>query len=268
MNFLLFLMKLIILFLFLIPFPVSAQYPEIRVPDTLDKKLVHLPIYRQTNLTAPASMVAYGLYSLINKDLKHFDYHLKHEMMELNHNPTDTKFNNYLQYAPVEGVYGLNAMGIKGRNNFIDRSLIYGLSNLIMSQSVKNIKGLSQKLRPDGSDRRSFPSGHTATAFSAAEFMRLEYRDVSPWYGVGAYTIAGTVGALRMYDNKHWFGDVMAGAGVGILSTDLAYWAYPRLQKVVKKQMGISHEQKQHITVLPSFQEHHLMVSLTYKPKN
>jgi membrane-associated phospholipid phosphatase len=33
-----------------------------------------------------------------------------------------------------------------------------------------------------------------------------------------------------MYNNKHWLNDVAAGAGVGILSTRLAYWLYPKLK--------------------------------------
>ena len=30
-----------------------------------------------------------------------------------------------------------------------------------------------------------------------------------------------------MYNNRHWLTDVIAGAGVGILSAQAAYWLYP-----------------------------------------
>jgi len=38
-----------------------------------------------------------------------------------------------------------------------------------------------------------------------------------------------------MQHNRHWFSDIVAGAGIGILSTKLTYWAYPRLVRMVKK---------------------------------
>jgi membrane-associated phospholipid phosphatase len=138
-----------------------------------------------------------------------------------------TPIDNYLQYVPGLAVYGLNAVGIKGRNNFRDRTIIYLTSNLLMSLSVESIKSISKVPRPEGFGKNAFPSGHTATAFVGAEFLRQEYKDVSRWYGVAGYAMATTTGILRMYNNMHWFRDVMAGAGIGILSTRAAYWLEP-----------------------------------------
>ena len=60
-----------------------------------------------------------------------------------------------------------------------------------------------------------------------AEFLRQEYKDVSPWYGIAGYVVATGTGFLRIYNNKHWLTDVAAGAGIGILSTKIAYWVHP-----------------------------------------
>jgi membrane-associated phospholipid phosphatase len=60
----------------------------------------------------------------------------------------------------------------------------------------------------------------------AASIVHTEFRDKSPWYGIGAYTIAASVAALRMINNKHWQSDVFAGAGFGILSAHLAYLSH------------------------------------------
>lgn len=87
--------------------------------------------------------------------------------------------------------------------------------------------------RPDGSAFNSFPSGHTATAFVGAEVLRREYWHVSPWIGITGYAVAAGTGFLRMYNNRHWLTDVLAGAGIGILSVEIAYWLYPTLSKAI-----------------------------------
>ena len=38
-----------------------------------------------------------------------------------------------------------------------------------------------------------------------------------------------------MYNNRHWLTDVAAGAGIGILSTKIAYWLYPFLNSKLFK---------------------------------
>jgi hypothetical protein len=66
----------------------------------------------------------------------------------------------------------------------------------------------------------------TAQGFLAASIVHTEFRDKSQWYGIGAYTIATSVAALRMINDKHWQSDVVAGAGFGILSAHLAYLSH------------------------------------------
>ena len=78
--------------------------------------------------------------------------------------------------------------------------------------------------RPDTKAHTSFPSGHTATAFMGAELVRLSYGN---WVGLGAYTVAAGIGFLRMYNERHWLNDVLAGAGFGILSANLAHLLLP-----------------------------------------
>ena len=71
-----------------------------------------------------------------------------------------TRIDDYLQYAPALAVYGLNAMGIKGKNNFSDRTMIYLLSNAMMGLSVHSLKKITRVQRPDGFGTNAFPSGH------------------------------------------------------------------------------------------------------------
>ena len=73
-------------------------------------------------------------------------------------------------------------MGIRGRNNLRNRTLILATSYIMMSTIVTELKIITKVERPDKSAKNSFPSGHTATAFWGAEFLWQEYKDVSVWY--------------------------------------------------------------------------------------
>jgi hypothetical protein len=190
-------------------------------------------------LLLPASLITFGAISLSNHHLKSLNQEVKSEIwIENPHQKSG--IDNFLVFSPAIAVYGLNALGVKGKNNFRDRTIIYALSNMIVFSSVYATKNLAHEQRPDGSDYYSFPSGHTATAFAAAEFMRMEYKDVSPWYGIAGYTAAAATGYLRMYNNKHWLGDVVAGAGIGILSTRIAYWVYPSIKRAFFKDKPVN----------------------------
>lgn len=182
------------------------------------------------DLIIPVAFVGYGVVSLLNPAIRNLDYHIRSEIRSNNPN-FHNHLDNYMQFAPAVAVYGLNIAGIRGKNKVLDASIIYGISLMLMGGSVFIIKNSSDRFRPDRSDDRSFPSGHTATAFVGAEFLRQEYKDVSPWYGIAGYTVATTTGIFRMYNNKHWLSDVIAGAGFGIISTKLAYITYPYLKR-------------------------------------
>jgi membrane-associated phospholipid phosphatase len=72
------------------------------------------------------------------------------------------------------------------------------------------------------SDRQSFPSGHTSTAFAAAAAVTSEVRRLHPkalpFVAPVMYGGATLVGLSRMYHNKHWASDVALGAAVGTFS--------------------------------------------------
>ena len=191
------------------------------------------------SLIIPAGLIGYGFAALGNNSMHTLNRNTKSELQE-DHPQFLTKVDNYLQYAPAVAVYGLNAMGIKGKNNFRDRTIIYFMSTAIAGITVTSLKKLTKVERPDGSGNNSFPSGHTTTAFASAEFLRMEYKDVSPWYGIAGYATAAATGILRLYNNKHWVNDIVAGAGFGILSTKLSYWIYPVIKKKLFKDKAVS----------------------------
>jgi membrane-associated phospholipid phosphatase len=178
----------------------------------------------------PAVLIGYGAAATKSSTLFDFSKSMRQHIW-VDHPHNKTKVDNYLQWLPAVTVYALNLAGIKGEHNYIDATMIFGISNLIMESFVSIIKNNSHEIRPDSSDYYSFPSGHTAEAFLSATFLFEEYKNVSVWYGIGGYLEAGLVGYLRMYNDKHWFHDVVAGAGFGITSAELTYWLYPVMKR-------------------------------------
>jgi membrane-associated phospholipid phosphatase len=70
---------------------------------------------------------------------------------------------------------------------------------------------------------RSFPSGHTITAFSVATIIATEFNN--NWYvPLICYTLAGLAGLSRMNDNKHWASDVFMGAALGFSVSKMIYY--------------------------------------------
>lgn len=134
------------------------------------------------------------------------------------------KFDDYIQYAPAMTVYALKLSGVKGRNNVGRSTLSYGASLGIMAILVNSIKYTTKVQRPDGSARNSFPSGHTAMAFANATYLHKEYGMINPMYSIAGYGTATFTGLGRGLNNRHWISDVLAGAGIGILSTQLGYF--------------------------------------------
>ena len=131
--------------------------------------------------------------------------------------------DDYLQYSPIMIVYGLNWLGVKGKNDFANRTAILIKSEMMVAILTFSLKRITAIPRPDTKELTSFPSGHTAQAFAAATFMAREYGHKSIWYSIGAYTVAAGVGTMRVMNNRHWISDIMVGAGIGILSTNLVY---------------------------------------------
>ena len=134
------------------------------------------------------------------------------------------KADDYIQYSPLLLTWGLKATGYEGRSQWGRLLASNAFSAVIMAGLVNGIKYSAAEERPDGSTSNSFPSGHTATAFMAATILHKEYGLTrSLWYSVGGYAVATGIGAFRVMNNRHWVSDVMMGAGIGILSTELGY---------------------------------------------
>ncbi len=186
----------------------------------------------------PTALISYGIITRGNRSLLNLDHSTNNEVGE--HLSKHVPYDDYTQFAPAIAVYGLDWAGIKAKHNFRDRTLVLATSYLIMGATVQTMKTSFNIERPDGSNSHSFPSGHTATAFVGAHILFEEYKDVSPWIGIGGYTLATATGVMRVLNKKHWVSDVVAGAGIGILSAELGYLLLPVWHNV----LGINNKDK------------------------
>lgn len=214
----------------LFPLVGVAQY---RSADTLSfgqklDKFTSTRFYKMTYIGVPlvvSGIVVKGqddhFRSLRNDYLPHFSRHV----------------DDYLAYIPVTALVGMKTFGVESRSSWGRMLISDGFSVGLESLIVKNLKHITKVERPDGSNNHSFPSGHTANAFMTATMLTKEYGYLSPWIGVGAYSIATTTGLLRIANNKHWLSDVLTGAGIGILVTETGYF----LADLIFKDKGIYH---------------------------
>ncbi len=211
---------------------VKSDSAELRKQDIeIYGDSVYKPSYKK--LIIPTVFIGFGVVSLSSDALKNLNSSTKYEIGE--HQPKHITLDNYTQYLPAAMVYGYNLAGIKGKHNLKERTIIYGTSQLISAAFVLPLKHLVKEERPDGTNHLSFPSGHTTTAFSSAHFLFREYEDENIWLAISGYPIAIFTGVYRTLNDKHWVGDVVAGAGFGILSTELAYWLFPMVNKLFNK---------------------------------
>ena len=135
-----------------------------------------------------------------------------------------TGIDDYTQFFGPAMVVGLKLGGYEGRSDWPRLLASAGMSYLIMAGLVNGIKYTAKEMRPDGSTANSWPSGHTATAFVGASLLHKEYGLTrSPWWSVAGYGVATATGVMRVLNNRHWISDVMSGAGIGIMSTELGY---------------------------------------------
>ncbi len=162
-------------------------------------------------------------------------------------NRTVRDLSNYItRFGGIYEVYTLAALGTYGfifKNQKLKTTTLLATQSYITSGAVSfAVKFLSGRQRPSYADNytldakptfhgpfykmvdangvrsnSSFPSGHTTGAFSAATVYALEYKN-KPLVPIISYSFATLIGLSRITENKHWFTDIVAGAGLGYLT--------------------------------------------------
>ncbi|WP_276381115.1 phosphatase PAP2 family protein [Flavobacterium sp. H4147] len=228
--------------------------------DSIQTDTIKPSKFSYKQLIIPTALIGYGVIGIESDQLKSWNSQIRDEVKE----DIDEKISidDFSQWAPAASVFALDAFGVKAKHSLRDRTVIFATSYAIMTATVMSLKSITKVERPDGSSKNSFPSGHTATAFAGAEMLWQEYKDKSIWYGIAGYAVATGTGLFRIYNNRHWLTDVAAGAGIGILSTKMAYWLNPYITKTL---FGKDHQESKPTTfVMPSYDQNSKTIGLSF----
>lgn len=183
----------------------------------------------------PLSLIGAGIYinyaggSLSKVSLQN------HIQNGLNFN---TRAEDFLQFTPIAILGAADLLGLKTANNLKTQTKNVVIITAANFAIVKILKLLTNETRPNGSSH-SFPSGHTANAFALAGMLHHELKESNPILSYSGYVFATTTGVFRVLNNKHWVSDVLVGAGVGMLVTDVFYKIQDQ-NKPLKKEKKIS----------------------------
>ena len=182
--------------------------------------------FEPKQLIAPGALITTGALFVGIKPLVQARKWVNQEIGIHKCSPAD----DILQYAPLVCYAGLDFIGLPSRRPLVDRALKGGTSLIIYAALTNAIKYTVCEPRPNGA-KNSFPSGHSGTAFLGAELLRQDY---GPWAGLAGYSVATAVGVMRILNGRHWFNDVIAGAGIGILSARCGQWLLPLERRWLK----------------------------------
>jgi membrane-associated phospholipid phosphatase len=147
-----------------------------------------------------------------------------------------TPFDDAFQLVPAPTLFLLDAIG-KEKHHPVDQFFIMAISYGLTTLPVRYIKAHYDTPRPYGGNH-SFPSGHTATAFVGAHIIYKEFKDSNPWIAYSCYALGSVTAGARVVHDKHWVCDVMAGAGIAMLATELAYIIYFPIRNLITDEIN------------------------------
>jgi PAP2 superfamily len=194
-----------------------------KAQDTIKSNngIVKEEIFRYKKLILPASAIAVG--GILKSPSLQID--IQRSVRNTFGEDFHTKADDYIQFLPAAQILGGNLLGFKSKHGYKQMATNLLVSNLMATGVTFLGKTSFKDLRPDGSANNSFPSGHTTSAFNHATLLFFEYKDSNIWYASSGYLFAASTGILRIANNRHWSGDVLAGAGIGIaIGTIVSYW--------------------------------------------
>jgi membrane-associated phospholipid phosphatase len=113
-------------------------------------------------------------------------------------NGFSTSIDDFTPLVPLAQIYAGRYMGFKPKNTIYHQTVDIVIANSLTLAVVQITKNLVKEERPDGSNNLSFPSGHTAIAFTNATLLFQEYKDSNLWYASSGFVFATATAILRI----------------------------------------------------------------------
>lgn len=186
--------------------------------------------FKAKQLILPASLLAVGALGTAIDGWEDFHIISRKESVK------KIRIDDYMEWGMFGWVFVCDVFA-KEKHNFVDQIFLLTLAEGLNAGMIHGLKNAIDETRPDGAPY-SFPSGHTANAFLGAHLAYKEFRDSSPVLAYTGYAMAAFVGASRVYNNRHWVSDVLAGAGIGVLSVELSYLIYFPIRNAIARQVN------------------------------
>lgn len=165
-----------------------------------------------------------GLAMLVDEDVKEFSQSHKTKFLNTVFS-VDDYYHIEFMAASIVAIY---AYGLIDKNDKV-RNLSLRLAEATISAtlidfSIKFIAGRSRPYYTNSSydyepfqtsyEQTSFASGHSTLAFAFSSVMAKEYNNF--FWKFGWYSLAAITAYARVYNNQHWFSDIIFGSAIGL----------------------------------------------------
>lgn len=215
--------------------PVEPSADTIVALPSVDTVIAPAPTadyqFRAKRLILPAALITVGAIGVKNDWVCDVKLNVRDGLDDWLGSERQLRIDDQIQYLPAAAFIGLDYLGVKAKHPLRERIAVAVTSYAAMGIMVRGVKWVINEERPDSRKKNSFPSGHTATSFTGAELIRIEYGPVA---GGCAYAVAAGIAFMRLYNDRHWLNDVVGGAGFGILSARVGYWLLPIERRLFK----------------------------------
>ncbi|MGH2646307.1 MAG: phosphatase PAP2 family protein, partial [Ginsengibacter sp.] len=177
----------------------------------------------------PGTFLLYGGMKSFAIGIQNIDDNIMTDIQQ-NHSGFHTNAADYLMWIPSASVYVMDALKVKTIHSFKEHIIIDAGSIIIAGGFGYAMRLITQNDKVYNNRDTKFPSGHAANAFRGAEILHQELNNSNKLLSYSGYLVATAVGVLRIYDKDHLLSEVLAGAGLGILSSKLTYLIFEKIR--------------------------------------
>ena len=149
--------------------------------------------------------------------------------------PGPYRYNNHrwedygVALTPLAATWIMKVCGVESRSNTRRMIVANGTALGLTVGLSQLLRWNVREVRPDERGSNALPSVHASLAYMGATVLSREYGHLSPWITIGGYSVATGTQMLRIGHNAHWMNDIFLGAGIGVVSTNVAYYLTDRI---------------------------------------